>query len=138
LALRNSPEAIRQILWTNQERPAVEYCAINTNANAYSPVVRIWHGRTQRKDAAEYLNFLTQRALPDYRRTPGNLSVQILQSFEGDAAHFITLTHWDSIEAIVNFTGENDPLTAKYYPEDARYLLELEPFVENYVLAAAK
>jgi hypothetical protein len=47
----------------------------------------------------------------------------------------MTLTHWDSIDAIARFAGEHDPLTAKYYPEDVRYLLEFEPFVEHYMLA---
>lgn len=37
-------------------------------------IARIWHGRTATAKADEYLAFLRERALPDYRGTPGNLA----------------------------------------------------------------
>jgi hypothetical protein len=36
---------------------------------------------------------------------------------DGDVAHFLTLTHWDWLEAIKAFAGE-DISKAKYYPQD--------------------
>jgi hypothetical protein len=55
---------------------------------------------------------------------------------DGDVAHFLTLTHWDSLKAIKAFAGE-DISKAKYYPQDRDFLLEFEPTVEHYELYAA-
>ncbi|HEX4952805.1 MAG TPA: antibiotic biosynthesis monooxygenase [Thermoanaerobaculia bacterium] len=94
-------------------------------------IARIWHGTTPARRSEEYLKFLQERAIPDYRSVPGNLAVFILRRVEGDVAHFITLTHWDSVEAIRAFAGP-DISVAKYYPEDTDLLLELEPTVQHF------
>jgi heme-degrading monooxygenase HmoA len=52
---------------------------------------------------------------------------------DSDAAHFITLSFWESREAIAAFAGI-DIEVAKYYAEDEKYLLELEPAVTHYEL----
>ncbi len=94
-------------------------------------IVRMWHGRVPAAKADAYAEFLRQRAIPDYRAVQGNLQVNILERREGDVAHFITLTYWDSLEAIKGFAGENVE-TAVYYPEDRDFLLEFEPNVVHY------
>jgi hypothetical protein len=55
----------------------------------------------------------------------------VLRRLEGDVAHFLLITLWDSWEAIRAFAG-NDVERARYYPEDDRWLLEKEPFVTHY------
>jgi heme-degrading monooxygenase HmoA len=99
-------------------------------------IVRMWHGRTLPEKADAYAAFLAERAIPDYRATPGNIAAYVLRRDEPDATHFITLTHWESEDAIRAFAGE-DLLKAKYYPEDAGFLLEFEPAVVHYRVAAA-
>ncbi len=94
-------------------------------------IARIWHGMTKAADAAAYLHFLEERAIPDYRSVPGNRGVHILHRIDGDRAHFLTLTFWDSRAAIEGFAGEKIEV-AKYYPEDTNYLLEFEPTVRHY------
>ncbi|UNK48765.1 antibiotic biosynthesis monooxygenase [Lysobacter sp. S4-A87] len=94
-------------------------------------IARLWHGVTLREDAEEYLAFLRQRAVPDYRGTPGNVSVSLMHRVEGRLAHFLILTHWESLSAIEAFAG-SDVTRAKYYPEDHRFLLEFEPAVVHY------
>jgi heme-degrading monooxygenase HmoA len=91
-------------------------------------ITRIWHGRTKREQAAEYLGFLVETGVADYKKTPGNLSVEILRRVENDICHFWTVTKWDSFENIKKFAGE-DYEKAKYYAEDSKYLLEFEPHV---------
>lgn len=98
-------------------------------------ICRIWHGRTRRSQADEYAQFLQARAIPDYRCVPGNLDVTVLRRDEGEVTHFLTVTHWISEEAIRAFAGD-DLLKAKYYGEDERFLLEFEPFVQHYAVAA--
>ncbi len=94
-------------------------------------IARIWHGVTMAAQADEYVEYLKQTGLPDYAATAGNRGVYLLRKIDGDQAHFLTLTFWDSVEAIQKFAGDNVE-KAKYYPDDARFLLELEPFVQHY------
>lgn len=52
-------------------------------------IARIWHGRTKTDKAAEYLEFLKKRAIPDYETSAGNRGVYILHRLNGDEAHFL-------------------------------------------------
>ena len=94
-------------------------------------IARLWHGRVPASKADAYRAFLIARAIPDYRSVPGNLSVHVLERREGEVTHFITLTFWESLDAIRAFAGQ-DVEMAKYYPEDAGFLLEYEPGVVHY------
>jgi heme-degrading monooxygenase HmoA len=94
-------------------------------------IARMWHGRTRAADADSYAAYLYQSGIPDYRRTPGNRGAWVLRRLEGDVAHFVTLTFWESREAIAAFAGA-DIEVARYYPQDKRYLLEFEPTVVHY------
>jgi heme-degrading monooxygenase HmoA len=98
-------------------------------------ICRIWHGRTLRSKSDAYARFLEERAIPDYRSVPGNLSVAVMRRDEDGVSHFLTVTHWDSESSIRVFAGD-DPLRAKYYPEDQEYLLEFEPQVQHYSVVA--
>ena len=92
-------------------------------------VARIWHGVTAAEKADEYLAYLNQTGVPDYRATRGNRGVYVLRRIEGDRAHFLTLSFWWSVEDIERFAGP-DPEKARYYPEDEEFLLDFEPRVE--------
>jgi len=94
-------------------------------------IVRFWHGRVPTARAQPYREFLNRRAVPDYRSAPGNLSVHILERADGDITHFVTMSFWDSLDAIKGFSG-SDVNAAKYYPEDKDFLLEFEPHVVHY------
>jgi heme-degrading monooxygenase HmoA len=94
-------------------------------------IARIWHGVTAASNADRYLDYLNQTGLPDYRRTAGNMGAYVLRKIEDGKAHFFTLSFWDSFESIKRFAGKNYD-KAKYYPEDAGFLLELEPNVRHY------
>ena len=94
-------------------------------------IVRMWHGRVPTEKAAAYRAFLNARAIPDYQSVPGNLGVYILERPEGEVTHFITLTFWESLDAIRAFAGD-EVEKAKYYPEDKDFLLEFEPHVVHY------
>jgi heme-degrading monooxygenase HmoA len=98
-------------------------------------IVRLWHGRVPAEKADAYRAFLNGRAIPDYRSVPGNISVHILERRDGEVAHFVTMTFWDSMDAIRGFAGA-DVNVAKYYPEDADFLLEYEPHVVHYTVVA--
>ena len=99
-------------------------------------IVRIWHGRTARSRADEYGALLTMRAIPDYRLTAGNLDAAIVRRDDGDVSHFLTITRWESEDAIRAFAGQ-DVLAARYYPEDKEFLLEFEREVQHFTLVAS-
>ena len=50
---------------------------------------------------------------------------------EGDTAHFLMVTFWESEEAICAFAGDEISV-AKYYDFDKDFLLELEPYSTHY------
>jgi heme-degrading monooxygenase HmoA len=96
-----------------------------------SMIVRIWHGVTPAAKSDEYFDYLRVTGVPDYRATEGNRGVYVLRRIEGDRAHFLTVSLWESIETIKGFAG-SDPEEARYYPEDEEFLLDFEPTVEHY------
>ena len=99
-------------------------------------ITRIWHGRTSVAFGNEYDHFLRTRAIPDYRAIAGNRGAFVLRRNAADCVHFLTVSLWDSLEVIQAFAGESIE-TAKYYEEDARYLLEYEPTVSHYEITGA-
>jgi len=98
-------------------------------------LARTWHGVTEAAKADEYLEYLNKSGIAEYRATPGNLGVYVLRRIEGDKAHFVLLTLWESAEAIKRFAGPNMK-AARYYPEDEQFLLELDPNVTHYEVMA--
>jgi len=98
-------------------------------------IARLWHGTVPVERLDAYAAFLRERALPDYLAVPGNLGVQLLLRRDGPVGHVVALTRWSSWDAIRAFAGA-EPARAKYYPEDAGFLLECEPFVQHYDVAA--
>jgi len=94
-------------------------------------IARTWHGITDASKAGEYLDYLNSTGVAAYCKTQGNLGAYVLRRIEGDKAHFLLLTLWESEDAIRQFAGSNIE-QAKYYPEDKQFLLELEPTVMHY------
>lgn len=94
-------------------------------------IARTWHGITDASKADEYLDYLNKTGIPEYKATQGNLGVYVLRRIEGNKAHFLLLTLWESEDAIKRFAGTNME-KAKYYPEDEQFLLELEPTATHY------
>ncbi|MEP6730769.1 MAG: antibiotic biosynthesis monooxygenase [bacterium] len=93
-------------------------------------IARSWHGRVQAHNADIYHEYLQRTGLADYQATSGCVGVLVQRWIEGDVAHFLLTTLWESEEAIRAFAGE-DINVARYYPEDDVYLLEREPGVRH-------
>ena len=94
-------------------------------------ITRIWHGRTTATKSDEYLNLMRTVAIPDYRSTPGKKGAYALRRIEGDTAHFLMVTFWESEDAVRAFAGD-DIRVAKYYDFDKSFLLELESSSTHY------
>jgi heme-degrading monooxygenase HmoA len=98
-------------------------------------IARIWHGATAASNADAYLDFLISKGTRDYRSTPGNRGVRILRNVTVSHADFLLISLWDSLAALHAFAGP-DIERAVYYPEDHAYLLDFEPNVAHYEVAA--
>jgi heme-degrading monooxygenase HmoA len=99
-------------------------------------LARLWHGITLASKADDYVAYLNKTGIGDYQATEGNLGVQLLRRIEGDQAHFLIVTFWESVEAIKKFAGEEYE-KARYYPEDQNFLLEFEEKVVHYEVVSS-
>jgi heme-degrading monooxygenase HmoA len=77
---------------------------------------------------AEYIR---ETGFAEYGQTPGNRGAWMLRRDEGERTEFITLSLWESEDAIRSFAGD-DIEAAVLYPEDARYLIGGESVVAHY------
>jgi len=55
----------------------------------------------------------------------------VFRRVEQGRVHFLLTSFWESYEAISKFAGPDIEL-ARYYPEDEKYLVELEPKVTHH------
>ena len=94
-------------------------------------IARIWRGVTSAEKAEQYLEYLRETGLKDYRTIPGNRGVQVLRRTYEGKTEFLLLSLWESYEAIRAFAGDDLEL-AVYYSMDKEFLLELEPKVTHY------
>jgi heme-degrading monooxygenase HmoA len=95
---------------------------------------RIWRGAVRAKDGDAYARYMERTGLPEYRRTPGNLSATMLRRDLEDLTEFVMYTTWESMDAIKAFAGD-DPERAVFYPEDDRWLIERDLTVAHYEVA---
>ena len=99
-------------------------------------IARIWDGVTAAKDGEAYAEYVRGTGVTALAATEGNQGVYLLRRTEGDRAHFRVLSLWDSMDGIRKFAGP-EPQKARYYPEDERYLVALDPHVSHYEVVAA-
>jgi heme-degrading monooxygenase HmoA len=96
-------------------------------------IARTWRGWTAPEDADAYVEYLGRTGMPGYRSTPGNRGAWILRRRVDDRVEFVTLSFWDSMDAVRAFAGD-DPDQAVFYPEDDRFLIEREVTVRHFEL----
>ena len=71
-------------------------------------ISRLWHGWTKRENADAYENLLRQEILPGIHRVSGFKGAQLLRREAKDnEVEFITITLFDSLDAIREFAGED-------------------------------
>jgi heme-degrading monooxygenase HmoA len=94
-------------------------------------IARTWKGTVRRADAEEYANYIRETGFAEYGQTPGNRGAWMLRRDEGGRTEFMTLSLWESEDAIRAFAGD-DIDAAVLYPEDERYLIGGESTVTHY------
>jgi heme-degrading monooxygenase HmoA len=94
-------------------------------------IARIWRGWTRAEDADAYVAYIEATGLKEYRDTPGNQGAWMLRRIEADRCEFVTLSFWDSLDAVRAFAGD-DPEQAVFYPEDDRFLVDRDLTVTHF------
>jgi heme-degrading monooxygenase HmoA len=94
-------------------------------------IARIWRGVTRESDKDIYFEYLQRTGLKEYASIPGNRGVWVLRRLQDGKAEFTLISLWESWDAIKAFAG-GDYEKAVYYPEDSKFLLQLEPHVAHY------
>jgi heme-degrading monooxygenase HmoA len=99
-------------------------------------IARIWRGAVRAADAPAYAAYVQRTGIEGYQRTPGNRGAWLLWRIDGDRAEFVTVSLWESRDAIEGFAGQ-DIEKAVFYPEDDQFLTERDLTVQHYEVAGA-
>jgi heme-degrading monooxygenase HmoA len=105
-----------------------EDSTVNGTSRTKQPAIaRIWRGRTRRERADEYEVYNYEVGIkPLIEKAMG---VQTLREDRADETEFMTISYWESIEAMSRFTGA-DPTQIHHLEHDAEFLIELPKQVQ--------
>jgi heme-degrading monooxygenase HmoA len=93
---------------------------------------RVWRGWTAAGDADAYERFLRTSLFPEVRRLGGFRGAHILRKpFDGDEVEFVTMTLFESLDAVKAFAGEAYE-TPVIEPEAQRLLARYEQRAVHY------
>ena len=84
-------------------------------------ISRLWHGWTTRANADAYETLLRSEVLPGIHRVRGFKGAHLLRRDVKDEVEFVTITLFDSLEAVKEFAGEE--YEGAVVPPQARKLL---------------
>ena len=84
-------------------------------------ISRLWHGWTTREKADAYEELLRSEVLPGIHRVKGFKGAHLLRRDGKEEVEFLTLTMFDSLDAVREFAGEDYEVAV--VPPQARKLL---------------
>ena len=90
-------------------------------------IARIWRGRTRRERADEYEAYNYEAGIRPLEEKA--LGVQSLREDRATESEFVTISYWESVEAMARFTG-SDPKQIHHLDRDPEFLIELPQSVQ--------
>jgi heme-degrading monooxygenase HmoA len=90
-------------------------------------IARIWRGRVPAARADEYADYLYEVGIKPLEEKA--LGVEMLREDRASESEFVTISYWESIEAMSRFAGK-DPRQIHHLPRDAEFLIELPKAVQ--------
>lgn len=90
-------------------------------------IARIWRGRTLPEVADEYEAYNYEVGIKPLIEKA--LGVQTFREDREHAVEFMTISYWESVDAMASFTGA-DPTAIHHLPKDEEYLIELPESVQ--------
>jgi antibiotic biosynthesis monooxygenase (ABM) superfamily enzyme len=99
-------------------------------------IARLWRGWTSRANAEPYERFLREQMFPSMQRVPGFLGAELLRREAGEEIAFVTITRFESLDAVRTFAGE-DYEQAVIEPEARALLSRQDDRSEHFEVAIA-
>ena len=78
-------------------------------------IARIWRGRTTRAKADAYAAYLYDEGIKPLEAKA--LAVQLLREDRAEESEFVTVSYWESVDAMSRFAG-SDPRGIHHLPRD--------------------
>ena len=98
-------------------------------------IARIWRGRTTRAKADAYAAYLYEAGIKVLAQRA--LAVQQLREDRADETEFVTISYWETIEAMSRYAG-SDPRKIHHLERDAEFLIELPESVQVLEITASE
>jgi hypothetical protein len=90
-------------------------------------IARVWRGRTARARADEYQAYLYEHGIRPLEEKA--LGVQLFREDRTADTEFVTVSYWESVEAMSRFAGP-DPRRIHHLQRDPEFLLEMPDGVQ--------
>jgi heme-degrading monooxygenase HmoA len=94
-------------------------------------IARIWHGWTSAGNADAYEAFLRTKMFPSIHEVDGFVGADLLRRDDPNEVAFITITRFESLDAIRRFAGD-DYEAAVVEPEARALLARFDERSEHY------
>lgn len=107
---------------------------MTNRSNLRPTIARIWRGRTTAARADEYARYLYEHGIRPLEEKA--LGVQMLREDRVTESEFVTISYWESVEAMSRFAG-SDPRRIHHLERDPEFLIELPSGVQVLEIVAA-
>jgi heme-degrading monooxygenase HmoA len=97
-------------------------------------IARLWQGWTAPENADAYEEFLRTTMFPSIHGVKGFLGADLLRRDDGEEIAFVTITRFETLDAVRAFAGENYE-QAVVEPEARRLLTRFYQRSEHYEIA---
>ena len=108
--------------------------ATSTDGNKPT-IARIWRGRVAAARADAYADYLYEHGIRPLEEKA--LAVELLREDRAGESEFITISYWESVEAMSRFAGK-DPRRIHHLERDPEFLIELPKGVQVLTITASK
>jgi heme-degrading monooxygenase HmoA len=106
--------------------------AIVTSTASPARFARIWRGRTKKEKADAYQRYWLENGVVPLE-AKGATGIQMLREDRDTETEFVTISYWDSIEAMTGGTG-GDPRRVHNLERDAEFLIDLPKEVQIFTI----
>lgn len=90
-------------------------------------IARIWRGRTTKAKADEYESYWLSQMDKLREQSAG---LDLMREDRGDESEFMSISWWDSLEAMAAFSGSTSADDVHHLDRDAELLIELPKSVQ--------
>jgi heme-degrading monooxygenase HmoA len=94
-------------------------------------IARLWSARTTTQLSSAYLEYFSQRVLPELRDLAGFRTAQVFAEATADSVEILVITFWQSLNSVSAFAG-SDLGAAVVHPAAAALLTDYDQRVRHF------